>query len=311
MGTGSCHDLCLMIADVDKDGKSCVPASWSKYAEFDRTVLKKVKTEINKFSDIRIDYTPIREDFSGKKYKKYVSIEFAMCGKTEEEIKKRDGFIVEEYRSFFEEEENGQLVLTDLLGDSKQKSDDKSEKVSSFRKKFPAFCEEFEEYGFTENQLKRLQQLACENKSLRIPFAKLDLWVTDYVAYYYNEIIASEKETKTSVYARLKDCVEKDYKGRGIAPSPWEEIAEPPVETYTASINTIPEMVEVVEGNVVEVLHENVNNGADPTLAGVVFLSGLDKNREYKENTYKKQGFMVRVVSQEEYIQIKRKIMSN
>lgn len=312
IGTGGPHDLCRMIADVDKNGKSCIPASWSKYAEFDRTVLKKVKEDINKYSDIRIDYMPLRMDFAGNRYKKYVAVEFVMCGKTEDEIRTRDGYIEEEYRSFLEEEANGQMTLTSLLENYEIKNDKKEVKESDFRKRFPVFCDEFEECGFTEKQLKRLQQLACEKKCVNVAFENMDLWVTDYVSYYYDEIMASESETKTSVYARLKDCVEKDYKGRGYVGGPWEQ-----KETYSGKeevtaeeyVNDISEVVEVIDGNVV--VEESVSNGVDPILGGVVFLSHDDKNKECKERTYKARGFVVQIIPQEEYLKIRNKIISD
>lgn len=313
IGTSSCNDLYLMIADVDKNGKSCIPVNWSKYAEFERSVLKKVKEDINKYSDIRIDYTPLKVDFSGKKYRKNVAVEFVMCGKTKDEIEERDSYIKEEYRNFLKEEENEQIALVELLRNHELKKELKEPnepKLSFFKKRFPVFCEEFEDYGFNEKQLKRLQLLACENRHINIPNKYIDVWVTDYVSYYYDEIMASTEATKTSVFARLKDCVEKDYKNRGYAPSQWEEKDDvPEIENqYTES-----KIVEVVDDNVIDVINDTVeyvvNNGVDPTLSDIVFLSDSDSNRAYKEDLYKKQGFTVQIVNQKQYDEIKSKML--
>ena len=312
IGTGSCNDLYLMIADVDKNGESCIPVNWSKYAEFERSVLKKVKEDINKYSDIRIDYTPLKVDFSGKKHRKNVAVEFVMCGKTKDEIEERDSYIKEEYRNFLKEEENEQIALVDLLKKNESKKKSKEPKISFFKKRFPVFCEEFEEYGFSEKQLKRLQQLACENKHVNIPNQYVDVWVTDYVSYYYDEIMASAEATKTSIYARLKDCVEKDYKNRGYASSQWEEKENAPeIVDVSEDISAMPEIVEVVDGDVVDIVNDTVNNGVDPVLSGIVFLSDADSNKAYKENLYRSEGLIVQIVPQKQYLEIKAKTSKN
>lgn len=314
IGTGNKNDLFLMIADIDeKTGKSSVPESWYRYSEFDRTVLKKVEADINKYSDIKIKYAPLKVDFSGKKYRKFVALEFAMIEKSGSEKQETSALIDREYDRFLKQEESGQMTLGDFLQaqDSKVREEKKGKvKESLFKKRFPVFCAEFEDAGFTEKQLQQLQIFAVQNMhNPNIPKEHLDAWVTDYVDYYYKDIQNSENPTKTSIFARLRDCVENDYRGRGLAESMWER-KEPEV-VFDDAEETIDQVVEVLHGEVVmndnDEMETEVNNGVDPVLDGVVFLSSSDKNCEYKENIYAAQGFSVQIVSQEVYLVIKNK----
>ena len=44
-----------------------------------------------------------------------------------------------------------------------------------------------------------------------VPRTAWELFATDLVLYYYDKIVATPEDTKTTLYKRLLDCVKNDY----------------------------------------------------------------------------------------------------
>ena len=66
--------------------------------------------------------------------------------------------------------------------------------------------------GFDENKINQLYSMAIKGRTAGIiPIDQWEMFATDLVTYYYDKIIATSEETKTTVYKRLLDCVKNDY----------------------------------------------------------------------------------------------------
>lgn len=106
VGTGSDLDIQTKIGNyiqdpADKKHMPMLdnPSSWKSWSDFKRYVLEPSVEEINKYSDIKVTYTPRKCLFSGKKTKKVSSIVFVIERKNLEEQKTTDEFIDREYET--------------------------------------------------------------------------------------------------------------------------------------------------------------------------------------------------------------------
>lgn len=212
LGTGSAHDLHLRLSvKKDKKGRIVVPDGWRNYAIFERDVLKPAQEDINRYSDLTISYTPYKYDLSGKKYRRYTSIEFHMAKKSEAEQKQTESMIDQEYRkaqayryeqmSLFPEEKN--ITMQEV----RSVEDDALETSH-----YPILAAEYPELNGM--QIDSLAKLAF--KMLvpgLLPLSRRELWLADYVGYYSDKIKATLSDTRTTLYRRLVDSIIKDYDG--------------------------------------------------------------------------------------------------
>ena len=239
LGTGSSHDLQKRLAGVDGETKKpVIPKGWSNYHIFKRDVLKPAQRDINRYTDIKIEYEPSKIDFYGKKHRRYVRITFAMVSKTPGEIEETDKYIDSVYREIDDDNRYHQTTLDEFIEKHNEKRSKEIEDVTKHqddkihsegeeyntdksdeddferrieKSAFPIFtsC-----YGkdFTEEQLKYLYEYACQHITPgTIMWSDRDLWVTDYITHYKNKIDATAESTKTTPYRRLLDMIEKDY----------------------------------------------------------------------------------------------------
>lgn len=94
-----------MLAPMDANGNTVVPKGWANWGIFERNVLKPAKEEINKYTDITIDYTPLKVDYAGKKYRRYVMIKFSLIEKNEDEKRRKNALLDQEYNNYTQYEQ--------------------------------------------------------------------------------------------------------------------------------------------------------------------------------------------------------------
>lgn len=213
-GTGTARDLQTIIADRDDKGAPVIPVSWSKWASFERNVLAPAKREINKYTDLMIDYEPLKRDFAGNKYRKYVAIRFRLSEKTAIEIEKKDKIIAEEYNNVIDALNYEQVTISSFEKErARQREIAESElKEREIEKsRFPLLKSMFPE--FNDIQLEQLYRTAKEHMIEDIiSDNNRELWIADYINEYYKYIVATPEQTKISFFARLYDCLKNDYK---------------------------------------------------------------------------------------------------
>lgn len=221
-GTGTERDLQVIIADRDEDGHPKVPKGWANWATFQRDVLIPAREEINKYTDLMIEFDGLKTDFAGKKYRKYVRIVFWLDEKTEEEKMRKDHELAVAYDNEIVEQDYQQLSLGDYASDfetrrkyvhSEEEEIKKEERIN--KSKHPAFLEEMEDQGFDEKYIDKLYITAkCKffEVSDVVRKSNEELWITDYVSMHLNSMRSSGIETISNEKARLYDLVENDYK---------------------------------------------------------------------------------------------------
>lgn len=231
-GTGSEYDLQRKIADTEIDKKtrkpiSKIPENWSNFAIFKRDVLEPAKKEINKYTDIEIDYAAKKQDINHRKTRAIRTIEFYMVKKTKLEQQKTDETIDKEYDRIEDENNYHQMSLDELESASikeaffkrhaealeKEKMEESEKAVNE--SKFPILYEALNverRAAFSEEKIEQLYNEAIKD---RVPGnVSIDMWelfAVDYITYYYNKIKATPENTKTDTYNRLLDSVKNDY----------------------------------------------------------------------------------------------------
>lgn len=234
LGTGSKYDLQRLISKVDeKTQKSIIPQGWSNYAIFNRDVLIPAKEDINKYTDIKIDYQPFKIDMCGKKHRRYCAIEFYMASKTKIEKEEAETIIDAEYKIIGEEYQ--QLTIGEIFfqerdsvkqaeEEKKKKEEKKEQKVSKKNTEEYAILSDL----FPELKPKELDSLfhaAIKHVAGEINWDDREIWCADYISYYYDKIKATSEATKTTLYQRLLDMVIKDYYGKSAERTPYHKEA--------------------------------------------------------------------------------------
>ena len=230
-GTGSEYDLQRRIADTEMDKKtrkpiSIIPESWSNWAIFKRDVLEPAVKEINKYTDIKVAYDGKKQDIHHKKTRAIRTIEFYMVGKTGIEQRDTDEIIDAEYREIEDRDKYHQFTIEEMFFGAHEQSlkeeqaeielldAEKAEKKAK-KSKYPILFAELNndrKAKFTEAKVIELYNTAIKDRVAGVvEFTNWELFAVDLVLYYYDKIIATPEETKTTVFKRLLDCVRNDY----------------------------------------------------------------------------------------------------
>lgn len=226
-GTGTNLDIQIRIAGTNKKGKPEIPDGWSNWAVFKRNVLDPAVEEINKYTDIKVAYTGKKEDFHHRKTRAIRSVEFYMVDKTELEQNQTNNVIDNEYTS-----KNGKYcqieesVETQFFAEHKRKLEEDKAARANFERikeeqkiaasKYPVLYEDLNKEprsaGFTEEQIRQIYTTAVSGRTIGIvSYDKWQLLATDIAAHYYDYIMGDKDNTKSTVYNRLIDCLQKDY----------------------------------------------------------------------------------------------------
>lgn len=238
-GTGSQYDLQRMMGDAileegPEKGKPIIPDSWSNWAVFKRDVLEPAVKEINKYTDIKVAYDGKKEDIHHKKTRAIRTIEFYMVGKTGPEQRNTDEVIDAEYREIEDRDRYHQYTLDELsVADAFFKAHDESleeerienEMIEAERKqkqsdksKYPVLFAELNSdrsAKLSEKKVAQLYSTAIQGRVAGVVDVSCwELFATDLVLHYYDKIEATPEETKSTLYQRLLNCLEKDYDGK-------------------------------------------------------------------------------------------------
>ncbi len=239
-GTGTIYDLQYRIAPTITDKKTRkaiadIPESWSNWAIFKRDVLNPAVKEINRYTDIKVAYAGKKEDLHHKKTRAIRTIEFYMVEKTGIEQKDTDELIDAEYREIEDRESYHQYTLDEVFEtveaaffreheESLRREQKEKDRLAEERKeeleeksKTPILYGEINNArnaGFSDEKLHQLYITAIEGRvESMLPPSSWDVFAADLCVYYYDKIIATPEETKTTTYQRLLDSVKKDYDG--------------------------------------------------------------------------------------------------
>lgn len=219
--TGSEYDLQVKLADTVYDKKTrksitVIPESWKNWAVFKRDVLEPAIKEINRYTDIKVSYEGKKEDIHKKKSRGVRSIEFHMIGKTVPELTETDHVIDVEYDMVEDEKNYHQMSMEELMKTGKEENQEAPKEQKS-EVKYPVLDAELNgdrKAGFDEKKTEQLYNAAKQHiVAGEVPFTQWEVFVTDLVAYYYDKIMATKEDTKTTTFRRLLDCVNKDYDG--------------------------------------------------------------------------------------------------
>lgn len=228
--TGTSRDLCIRIADVDeKTGETKKPKSWKNWAIFKRDVLEPVKDEINKYTDIKIEYEGKKETLQHTSVGVIRVIEFYMVSKTNQEKEETNAFIDVEYGvdSMLDEENESSLKMAFFSSHERKLEEetavekgetaediDHEQGQNIFSSMHPVFFNTFYD-KFTQKQIETLYRCATseKKKNVGLNHVKWEDWETfalHLVLYYCDLAESTPEDTKTTLYKRVHYNVEKD-----------------------------------------------------------------------------------------------------
>ena len=223
-GTGSEYDIQLKIAEVKEDSTTknlipVIPKRWLNWALFKKDVLDPAVEDINKYSDIKVDFVGKKEDIYRHKTKGIKSIEFYMVQKTSLEQQETNDVIDVEYgitaeisgisaeSIFFKNHEESLQKENEA-----KKQEIEKEKLKNTR--YPLLFDTLSGRGInlSEDKLDYVYHCAIKNRVAgKVEKKNWEIFATDLISHYYDKIKATPEETKTSEFKRLCDCVTKDY----------------------------------------------------------------------------------------------------
>lgn len=217
-------DLMALLAPTDNEGNPKIPTSWYPFSKFKIKVLEPAVEEINKYTDIIIKYAESTRDHYGRKSRSVQTITFFMEKKTEKEIEATDDLIMNEI--YTEEERTVIKQENDNYNSIKQEFEEErklAKELEDYEKldkrieesEYPILTSEYPE--FDDKQIKALYVASTRFIPKEIDITFHELWVSNYIQIYYNEILATNNNTKTNTFNRLYACLLKDY--RNIAAS--------------------------------------------------------------------------------------------
>lgn len=247
-GTDTEYDLRRMIAHYEADpkrvGKSVarIPKGWDNFGTFKRDVLEPAKTEINEYTDIKIDFEGLKTDARGTKYRKVVRIQFVMLPKTEGEKIETRQMIDSEYALYstdniVDEQEPHQMTMEEAFFEQDRRQREMEARRRDAREKAEAVEEERRRmekreaeindcrsplladllYDFLDGNMKNIDSIffeACMHlRAGQIAVKDRDPWAVQYVTHYFRKITETRDATRTTVYNRLLDAVSRDYDG--------------------------------------------------------------------------------------------------
>lgn len=219
-------DICVILAKTELDPKtkkkiSYIPKNWSQYGQFKRDVLDPAKEEINSYSDINIDYEPLKYDLSGNKHRGTAAIKFTINVTDKKEMAQpvEEEQVVEEPKQMSFED-----IFPDVAQDDQQKQMDEYAKAKEEAIENSAYsCVMDLLYGFvTETQVVALVESLAERVVGRIPKRNMDAWACDVIGHYWRKINATPDRTKSTPFLRLMNDLFYDNDGVIARRTQWE-----------------------------------------------------------------------------------------
>lgn len=218
--------LKALLTIPDENGNPKMPKTWTNWSEFERAVLIPTKREINRYTDIKVDYVAKRHDVTGLPTRKYATIFYFLAGKTDFEKYQTANLIAGTLADSNAEYEQMTLNLypdPDGSRYSKKKHAFYEERSQAqlednewqlrehiARSSYKMLSESFPE--FNEEELFYLTSAAfLHMKPGEVSIHNKELWADIYIGHYYTMIMATKDRTRTSIYNRLLHAVRQDY----------------------------------------------------------------------------------------------------
>lgn len=201
-------DLKDLLADVDENGVSQPPKRWAYFSNFEKDVLKPAVAEINRYSDLHVDYALQKLDIRGVAHRSVQRIIFFMTEKTVGEKKDTDQVIMKGMRDHMDDTGRKkdieahqsdvlqyQQIKMDFETDRKEKElidhyERIEERVQSSR--HPLLTATFPE--FNDDQIQALYSTSMVNyHDLKADRDTCEMWACSYIQTYYDIVKAKNK----------------------------------------------------------------------------------------------------------------------
>ena len=227
--TGDENDLCQILAKIEMDAKNpnkervTMPSSWKYFSAFCRSVLEPAKEEINKFTDIQMDYEGLKINPStGVRTSSFSAIKMYMRRKTNHEMEDVKEELGSSYNWETSTSENAsviekQFIAQGKLQEEKEKIEKKIVEESEIENKaeetpFPIFYTSMAKEGFNDTEIENLYH-ACVKWIVpgQIKRSFYDPWAQEYADHYLDWIKMTPNDTKTTKYKRLLAALYNDY----------------------------------------------------------------------------------------------------
>lgn len=202
-------DLQDLLADVGEDGVSHPPKRWAYFSNFEKDVLKPAVAEINRYSDLHVNYVTQKRDILGVAHRSVQRIIFFMTEKTVGEKKDTDQVIIDGMRDHMDENgrkkdiqvhqndiQSYQQIKLDFETDRKEKEmSDRYERIGERVQsaKYPLLTALFPE--FDDAQIQALYSASVVNYKNRLDnnMDNCEMWVCSYIQTYYDVVKAKNK----------------------------------------------------------------------------------------------------------------------
>lgn len=192
-----------------------IPASWSTFHYFERDVLKPGKEEINKYTDLEIDYKPSKTDIHGVRRRKFCAVTFYIKKKTEAQKLISEKVVDEAYQAFDDQQKFKQVSLDEFLAgmtqETKAVKEEQQREETIAASPYPTAAGLFYD-SFSMSEIRHLVEESFKHIDVMyVDFSRRELWAIDYISHYYDKIRATASDTKTTAYRRLLDMLRHDY----------------------------------------------------------------------------------------------------
>ena len=249
LGTGDKeHDLFIILCS-DPTHNGVIPKTWlSDFGNFKQKILDPSINEINEYTDLKVSYDLKKQDRFGNKSRKYRMIIFYFRRRNEKELVRIDQKIDDDYRELDQQYQKKvghgeQFSIFDMEDSDKMKSVMQEEATeedlieiepvpvteevvldssegevmyaTAILMRYTTTMEEFKRRNtsFTDEEKARLVLEAERHIGIDVDRTYEDTWISRYIMFYLDPILLQPKSnTNTSVFNRLINCLEKDYK---------------------------------------------------------------------------------------------------
>ncbi|MCR4922810.1 MAG: replication initiation protein [Lachnospiraceae bacterium] len=201
IGTGSKYDLWRRIAGDN------IPERWIKnHGNFEKQVLVPSKEDINKYTDLKIDYELSKTDFSNNRCGKFVRVRFYIQKKTDGEIMIAEERINKAFENYDKTVEPKKLEI--ILDE---------QNVTETEQKLTEFPEIIEFLTIKADWIDENGAVLAIEEAARHIVGDVDRadWITRYLGQYVDYIKYSSSKTRTNIFARFMDVVRNDYLSYG------------------------------------------------------------------------------------------------
>lgn len=231
-----------------------IPKSWSRYAQFDKLVLRPGKEEINRYTDLIIDYEPLKEDIHHVKHRKYVAVKFKIIRKTNQEKSETDRTIDSDYERLRDGKRYHQMSLFEMSDEFSKTNDIIDVEATEVK---PVKTDDYnsdvidmvQQLGYTKYQSGRLITEARKHGFGRYSNPDdRDWWAYDYIHYYHNKVLDKGDQIE-SKYNYLLSEMRADRDNQADAITQWDNNKAETADELRAQIAAMQAMLNNLESD--------------------------------------------------------------